>query len=80
MLVALAQWGETRDFETFTEVLGLTCSIRELPKWLPTNSMVSAIEREMPDVKPSRDDDWGDPDPKRLAGQLLHLAGREKEA
>jgi hypothetical protein len=78
MLVALAQWGESRDSETFTELLGLICSIRDLPEWLPTSSIVAAIENEMPEVKPRRDDDGADPDPERLAGQLLHLAGRDQ--
>lgn len=74
MLVGLAQWGESRDFEDFSVVLGLTCSIRELPSWLPHDALAQAIHAQMPDVVPRDDLEGSEADPKRLAAQFLYQA------
>lgn len=77
MLVGLAQWGESRDFDDFSVVLGLTCGIRELPDWLPHHALVEAIQTQMPDIVASDDIEGSEPDHERLAAQLLYQASRK---
>lgn len=72
MLIGLAQWGESRDFDDFSVVLGLTCGIRELPDWLPRDALVDAIHTQMPQVVPSDHVEGSEPDPERLAAQFLY--------
>jgi hypothetical protein len=78
MLVGLAQWGETRDSEDFSVVLGLTCSIRELPSWLPQDALTRAIQDQMPAVVPSDHLEGSEPDPERLAAEFLYRANGKK--
>jgi hypothetical protein len=80
MLVGLAQWAESRDFEDFSVFLGLTCSIRELPSWLPLDALAEAIHAEMPEVVPSDHLEGSEPDPNRLAAQFLYQANLKEGA
>lgn len=73
MIVAVAQWAESRDFDTFS-LLGLTCCIRDLPTWLPTETLCTKIAEHLPDLKPSDELEAADLDPTRLAAQFLYLA------
>lgn len=72
MIVGVAQWAESRDFDTFS-LLGLTCCIRDLPTWLPTETLRTKIAEHMPDLKPSDELETTDADPTRLAAQFLYL-------
>lgn len=78
MLVGLAQWGESRDFDDFSVVVGLTCGIRDIPSWLPHDALAKAIHTQMPGVVPGDDLDGSEPDPERLAAQLLYRGNPEE--
>ena len=47
ILVGLAQWAESRDFDDFNTVLGVTCAIKEIPLWIPTDVLVRRIRAEI---------------------------------
>ena len=72
ILVGLAQWAESRDFDDFNTVLGVTCAIKEIPLWIPTDVLVRRIRAEMRDVS-ADDDNSTSPDPRQLAANILHL-------
>lgn len=72
ILVGLAQWGESRDFDDFNTVLGITCAIKEIPPWIPTDALVRRIRAEMPNVTADQDNSTS-PDPRQLAANILHL-------
>ena len=76
IVVGIAQWAESRDFDTF-EVVGVTCRIENLPVWLPSDELREALLAWNPELRPSDDIESDEPDPNRLGAQFLYCLEKE---
>jgi hypothetical protein len=70
VLAGVAQWMESRDLESGA-FLGITSGVRDVPEWLPADSVVAAIRSGLPDVVARDLDGVGEATPEHLAAQLL---------
>jgi hypothetical protein len=77
LVQACAPWGETRDGQDWTRVLGFRRRYHELPPWFPSEAVIAAATFAAPDVGPASGELDDSDDPQSLLAQALWLARPE---
>ncbi|MEU4806594.1 hypothetical protein [Actinosynnema sp. NPDC023587] len=75
LLIGIATWKEQRDSHTWA-LRDYVRGIRDLPPWLPVDTVVTEIHRQFPDLTPTQHDNVGEDikDLRDLAADLLRAA------